>query len=546
VTEQAQYTPEEVLAAGKRAVAEGKVAEANELAAYMEHYYPDYYSKASGVPPQEPETPLSQELWNTFTTRGQNIADTWKETYAASQDTGEEGPRRPSVGPQGALVNTGGEILSGVGEMAGSTIAAIIPDNIKEWSSEQLAAFFQTPVGQQVGQQIEKGTAAWEEFATNKPQEAQLLANTLNVGASMVGRAVHAYESLGLGDKAKKLKREGLTIKQQKEYDALSTLITPESRVGKGETDAVGPFNTTRYTPDAKEDTVIHALAVDGSFDSKQTYAWNLGNATERIGHYRKELEKLLGKLHRERWDPKDLAENLGDSMEDLSEMPGFHSLVGEKAKVAENYLKDAHKIIKEAKKTPKGLLEARRKFDDIVQAQTDVYGSDADSAKKIIAQHVRNVMNDELKRLGGDDVHHLLSMQSNIITAKSILKKKAEYEANHVLQRTWKTLQRYAHLPSTPLALYTLGAVTAPMTPYVAAGAGVAATGLVGAKLLSKGKRKLILAQTIGGIDKMMKKPYNKAILDTLKADRQALLELMKNPEIDIVIPQAEEEPQE
>ena len=113
----------------------------------------------------------------------------------------------------------------------------------------------------------------------------------------------------------------------------------------------------------------------------------------------------------------------------------------------------------------------------------------------------------------------------------------KRNRELDNALRRTAQRLKDAALLPSTLGSLYFTGTAVAGLIggvgPAVAAGtAGAALYG--GIKLLSKKNRLKLYADTLSGINSLIKKAENPTILYELKADRLVLLDLMQQEQGD------------
>jgi hypothetical protein len=172
------------------------------------------------------------------------------------------------------------------------------------------------------------------------------------------------------------------------------------------------------------------------------------------------------------------------------------------------------------------GVLEVRRKFDDLIN---NFDGTP--NAKSIAARKIRGVLNDTLKaNTRGDKLHNLLTKQFHGITAMEDMLPKRNAEARDVVSRAVRNLQSVDLLPNTVLALSATGTTALGLAggavPAAIAGT-IGATTYVGLQTLKPRNKARIYASMLSAIDKAI--PLTKGTaLKELEMDRILIVDLI------------------
>jgi len=172
------------------------------------------------------------------------------------------------------------------------------------------------------------------------------------------------------------------------------------------------------------------------------------------------------------------------------------------------------------------GVLEVRRKFDDLIN---DFSGTP--KARSIAARKIRGVLNDTLKaNTSGDQLHNLLTKQFHGITAMEDMLPKRNAEARDVVSRAVRNLQSVDLLPNTVLALSATGTTALGLTggaiPALGAGT-LGATAYLTIQTFKARNRARIYASMLSAIDKAI--PLTKGTaLKELEMDRILLVDLI------------------
>lgn len=480
----------------------------------------------SELPPHlaTPQATKMEALMEDLGKRKEAINQTWEDFM------NPQGDRRPlAVGE--ATSQTLGALAGGAMDTLGHGFMALVPDEAEEWTKRQLQEFFESPQGKPVAEALGTVAGAWEEFESSYPQAAKTMGGVGNIAT--FGTPKKSALS-GLDDAARRARGRHLAARHEIDKERLADMIVDDDHVGPGLVDEQGIMRTRRAEPSAEEKEIIEYLHTVDTVNPRRSAGYNLGRVQRELPKVEKELQRTVGKAHRNRWKLDDVADGLDEAMDDLKRIPGASTFDTENAKIARTLLEDAKEILRNAKKTPRGLLEARRAIDDVVNAGGDVLGSDAVNARKLVGTYIRNELNAKLIRLAGDDVYDALRSQHLLLKAQDILAKKASKEGRDVLGRLLQN--PYIHMPSTPLAqAATVGALVggSAVAPTIAGGAMVGGGLYLALKGMSKRHRNNYLAQTLSAIDKARKAPLSRAVLDQMKADRAIVVDLMKSDEL-------------
>jgi hypothetical protein len=457
---------------------------------------------------------------------------------------GEEPARRQMEG-RTAVPELGVQLGGAVGAMGiDAVITGVIgalPQGFKDFTMDQAEAFFNTEAGQMVQEQLGKGMEVWDEFEKRSPQNAKTAVAMMDFGVLSIPKKAALY-GLDFAKKASNLRVAGLRNKHGMEFKRIKKMVQPDSLLPnpkKGANGLAGEEGLARratyeFMEEGDEAFITSTLSTFDSIKPSRSYRYNLGAIhKDIIPKLEKELQAHLGKYSKNKWTVEEVGENLQQAINgDLRGIPGYHTMVGDGSKAAQNVLEDAMEILQSAKKTPKGLLAARRKFDDaMLEGGADLGMDAAGNAKNKVATYVRRELNDQILRLTDDATYDLVQSQHRMLQASDIFMGKAVAEQKNIFTRTGHFLKRHFHLPTTALSLMVLGsaAATAPVIGGVGAIATVGAGTWAAWKILAPRQRNRALAGILTQMDKARKSAGGKLALDTLKADRAAIVGMMK-----------------
>ena len=202
--------------------------------------------------------------------------------------------------------------------------------------------------------------------------------------------------------------------------------------------------------------------------------------------------------------------------------------LVGDAEKVAEKVLAQAGQLISRNPKTGAGMLAARRQLDAWVKTQRPkVFDPKVESALSVAVREVRQSMNkllDDAAPSAG--VRQSLRRQSNLFRASENIADKAAFEVGTKAQRAFETIQNALGLRGIGIGI--MGILGIGTGPVAATAAGLFTVGAAGKVLLSAPAKKA-LGRLLQLSDRAIRTTKDARVLTRLRADRAALIELMR-----------------
>jgi hypothetical protein len=189
----------------------------------------------------------------------------------------------------------------------------------------------------------------------------------------------------------------------------------------------------------------------------------------------------------------------------------------------------------------PSGLIKARKELDRLVKEELGSAAYDTDMKKSMLMEVVksyRNNLNDLVAESAPNvQVLESLKKQSLKYSALDNIAPRAAKQNETTLGRAWQNVQGVAGVKRDTNMLiaggFGVGAMTAAaaMMPYVAGGLVVSGAGTLVYRGVTNPTMKRSLALLLRNTDKALKKATDPNQILTLKADRVALIELMKLP---------------
>lgn len=404
-----------------------------------------------------------------------------------------------------------------------------IPNSVRKgaesaYNAIKDADWFQTAMGF-----AERGYDVYQEWKNDNPQRAALVDNAIDLSILFGPRADLNLDKLERKQRAKSSK---FNIEQRR--DGITTLITPESFGVTEVVEEVGPLRSQRWVPNDKDSEIIGVLETINTVDPNRSYTYNMNMILNHIGDQAERLKKHILKAGNPKIDSTELVSEMAASIETFKQSAGFRGITPESQKIVLALANDAIALVEKYGTDAMGLLEARKEFDRLMnEAYTGVLDSASATGRAKATRVVRDVLNAKLQEITpGDEAYHLLNQQHNSYLALDRMVNKRNKELDNALRRTAQRLKDAALLPSTLGSLYFTGTAVTGLIggvgPAVAAGtAGAALYG--GIKLLSKKNRLKLLADTVSGVNALIKKTDNPTILYELRADRLVLLDLLQ-----------------
>ena len=336
----------------------------------------------------------------------------------------------------------------------------------------------------------------------------------------------------GVTKKARAAKREFNENNIEELRAGILRMMRPENFEGSGEVVEVGATRKKVYVPNEKEDTVNKVLETVEDINPDRSYTYNHQVASTAIKQAEMDLQKHIKGSGNPKFDIDTVLGDMVSMVEDFSDTPAYKLLSADAQSKAKEFSSIALDMLRKTDGTATSLLEVRREFDKFLNAGSgNVFDPIVESAKSAAGQHVRNILNQQLKDItDGDEVHHLLDRQHNLYIAKDRLREGRAREGNNMFARTWETLKKKAMLPGTALSLIaTGGALGKVLTESVLMGAGSGALLFSAGLGLRKKNRLRFYAATLSAMDKAIGMyADDQNLVNQLKVDRMLLVDLI------------------
>ncbi len=454
----------------------------------------------------------------------------------------------------GGAVDVIGETISTGFGLLSQGLSAVTPDFIEDPVVGKLGDAFEAVAGTEVAQSAveaaAQGIEAYSAWAEENPEAAKiasafgnmaLLAPVVPKGARIAGPP--APTVVGRAGQAATTAGEAQAASQRATF--VEGLVRPAPTKSVREAEILrsaegGLVSGRTVTPSAGETAIAQSVTDIAGVKPSNTLLQNLGAVQEGIGAEAKTLAATL-KASPVKIARPDMKSDMDGVLVRLADNP---ILVGDAAKTGERTVAQAVKFLQANPNTPAGVLKARQQFDEWVGKQRPkIFDPSTESALSIAVRETRQGMNDIIAKSVPDvGVKQSLATQSNMFRAIDNIAPKAAAEAETAIGRLGKRvtaalgLKREVtkNLPQIAGAAAVTGVGVA--APAIAAGLGIAGLGLAGAAKLAfspKAKRAVgnLLRQSERAIQKA-KSEGNKELVRQLRAERIAVVELMRNAE--------------
>lgn len=440
----------------------------------------------------EPETPLSDKLAETF---AQGRADIAEDLEKAK--TSRYGPIAPMAG---TAVNTAAGVV-------GDVASAALPDFVKDLMGDAWASIEDQPLVQQGLWLAMENQKLYERWAEENPDQAYVASRYLPLLT-----AIPAGPKTDFSRTARKWERnEAGILRRRKKIGELIEPADHSKGDGKAKESKKGFWRGGWYELTDREEAIAMTLETVDEINPGRSFRYNQMIAFEEADKLRAELDKLAGKHHKTRWDKGSLNESLDEVMEEVANVEGVSMLPGELSNQVENIVAAARNILLDVPSTPRGLLEARRRFDEAARKAGAQLGTEGMSLRDLVVTSVRTRMNEMFNTLIPDDAaYDLLQRQHNLLSGGERMLAKMSGEKMNTFSRTAEILREYGLvggtlLSSLALSSYALGSASFLVPVAGAAGLGAAGYGL------KKGSDRILnkrnVGRTISQIDRVLKK---------------------------------------
>ena len=456
-------------------------------------------------------------------------------------------------GVAGSIIDVGGEVIGTLAEGAGKGIQYMMPETsaeIVEMTKSGLNFLLNTELGKMGTEAILDGVESWEGFKAENPRAAKNIESVVNIGTILApvkvkanakpkadpSKLQKAADDLREAQLAKEMpKREAFALKLSEPKLTEDELTTRARRT----TQESGVLRKNVYEPTARE-TLIAKEFAKLPIDKGYSFQKNLNIVDAEISNLSKQLEKTLGTV-KTTIDDINVQNKVDDAIDKL--MTEKLTMVGDEAtnKVLMTMATKIDRLWNESDKSPLGLLKVRQEFDSWAKANGAKWSNDV-KVNNINegSRALRNALNDVLEEAVPDGkVKDSLTKQHLLLSGADNLAIKAGKEGTNVITRLWNNVANLAPFKSETNRVIgaglglPIGVAAHTMAPAL----GVAIIGGSTAYLLSKGIMKatskkslaLLLEQT----DKALKIAKNPDMIKQLRADRLAIVEILKNVKV-------------
>lgn len=459
--------------------------------------------------------------------------------------------------------NVAGSFFDALGEgmkSVATTIGDVLPEDLKKVADKALdatkEAFLANPVGQSGLEAVQEGIDSYKTWKGENPRAAENLESAVNVALFLTPAKVRAEQAAPT-----KLSKVAETIKQSSEKKTESfvkDLVMPEqtkkvkeAQTGRTTVSPITGKKTVQPTP--REVEMIKEVAKVPGIKKpgiRRTFQEAINKTDDHLKNVTAAFERDIAKTGSIA-SQKDITNRVANAIQNAQEtglfIVGEGKIIGERLKRASNEIIAKHS--KDGKITGSGILQARREIDQLIRDQKpNTWNANvADTAATQLAKTTRNELNDILEQQislanPGFKVKEGLNRQSVLIEAMDNMRPKAAVEANDLLGRAWQNVAKATRVRSE---IVNVGAVLAGttalgmLTQYSAAlSAGIAAgaVGMLAGKAVMSRTSRNAVASMVKSMDEAINtasRVGNKAMVQELRADRAAVIELLQNTQI-------------
>lgn len=422
--------------------------------------------------------------------------------------------------PELALIG-GSQAARAGGATLSTYINSWIPNSVKEGAEAAYERAKDTDTFRLAAQAASLGYDGYQAFKERLPGMAERFESSVDVGLLFSPRPdlpKIPEMKRGAQEKSQRLVREN----KRNDVKILLEPVTPEMRDVFEEK---GVLRTATWEPQEFDNLVIDTVTNMKGVKPNRSYWYNYRQIQKEVDAAKQTTDKIITAQNKAIDSDKFLKDMQGAIEEVLSD-----DLLRIASGDIQKQLAELSEIVLESTKSRGsdlvGVLEVRRKFDDLIN---DFSGTP--KARSIAARKIRGVLNDTLKdNTRGDQLHNLLTKQFHGITAMEDILPKRNASGRNAFSRTVRALKAVDLLPNTVLALGATGTIglgalggAAPATV-----AGVIGTAVyTGVQALKPRNKARIYSSMLSAIDKAI--PLTKGTaLKELEMDRMLMVDLI------------------
>jgi hypothetical protein len=429
--------------------------------------------------------------------------------------------------PELALIG-GSQAARAGGATLSTYISSWIPNAVKEGAEAVYDRIKDTEAFRLAAQAASLGDAGYQAFKERMPEAAERFESAVDVGLLFSPRP-----DIPRLDVAKRgAQKEATKLVRENKRNGVTLLLEPVTPEMRDVFEEKGVLRTKTWEPSNFDNLVIDTVTNMKGVKPKRSYTYNYREVQKEVAAAKEATDKMIVAQNKAINSEKFL-EDMQKAVDEVLKDDIVRIATGD----IQKQLSDLSEIVLESVQTRGsdllGVLEVRRKFDDLIN---NFEGTP--NAKSIAARKIRGVLNDTLKaNTRGDKLHNLLTKQFHGITAMEDMLPKRNAEARDVISRTVRNLQSVDLLPNTVLALSATGTTALGLAggavPATVAGT-LGATAYAGIQLAKPRNAAKIYASMLSAIDKAI--PLTKGTaLKELEMDRILIVDLLDQTREDI-----------
>ncbi len=384
-------------------------------------------------------------------------------------------PAQVVVGEAADVLQAGSNILVDGGlTMLDTLMPDVWQEAVKDFSREKWDMVLANPVAQKGLEAAKSGLETYNAWAKENPDWAESLEDIVSI--TPLARAAN-FRPRG-ETYIRKLNKEGDSNKKRRVFDMLRPVNKDLSKDKYFENDkGVIIWDPSTWTREIIDETT----KVEG-VSPNRSFVHNINALEAAVDAERKSLDARIAKSEK----PINLQSVKTGLANKVNNLESETLLVGDALTTGMRVYKRAAQLLDESDGTALGVLNARRKLDEWVRGQSNVYDAAKESATSIALKDIRGYLNDVVSdNVKSARVKQSLTKQHKLLTATDMLLEKAAREADTRFGRLIQKIENETtlKLPTTPLAqAATIGA--AGTAVGMGGGAGLAVAGGLGAVL--------------------------------------------------------------
>lgn len=355
----------------------------------------------------------------------------------------QQGPLSTAIQGVGAAAGFVGDVM---GEAGTSLYRTLTPQKVQDKISDTTDNFFSSEIGKKGMQAMQGGLTKYDAWKKANPVMAANFESTVDIASlipAVKGGAVTAQATKGF---VKETAEQGFKSvakrAAQRSLDNLAEYLKPvatkaekEAALRQGRTVMRGLSREIDIIPD--EQTKKAAQQLQGIVDPKKSYQQNIQSVNREIKNIsEKEVTPFL-ESNNKAFNKSQVRSKLETIK---TEKPLFFTSEVAEGSTYDKIIRTAMQAIEENKQNAKGLWEARKKFDNLIDERfPNLWDNpDGNSINRAIS-NVRRGMNDYIGELSGDDAFKAyMSRITNLYDAQSTLVEKGAKEISTNAFQRW------------------------------------------------------------------------------------------------------------